>query len=202
MLPIEDQILICTNLAELKKAYENLKSTHSKKYAASRGHALETLVLKLLQISGGWERLSKRVSTASGELDLFGVYGRYDFVFELKWTDSKASRPTLQKLESVINNKPNVCGVLISISNQTKGTRDWGRIANSRGNQIVLLDARDLEAVLNEQIPFNYLLEKRLHNARFNFNPQEPNIESAIADFQAYKAHLLFTDPRTLIDEP
>ncbi len=201
MLPEEDEILAASEVSGLRNIYERLKSARSKKALAKRGHLLETLVMRLLQISGGWSQVVRCEKTASGELDVFGVYKNTDFVFEVKWTKEKTGRPILQKFESLLSHKSNVYGVLITIGKQTGEAAEWAKKANSRGNVIVLFDGHDIEAILDGKIHFNYLLEKRLHNAKFNQQSQEPSIEACITQFQQNGGNVLFRDGSTMVND-
>ncbi len=178
-IPTDEQIRACESIAELKEIYDQLKRIPKKKWAA-RGHLVEVLFAQLLKLTPEWKKVRLNLKPKGEELDVVGDYRGHKYLIELKWKRSKAGTALLKAFGSTVRHMPGVRGIVMSREGFTSGAREWACHSLRGDTWVIFLAQDDIEAILDEKVPFNFLLDCRVDNAQIYRTPDEPAIDDLV----------------------
>ena len=155
---IEEKRGLAHRLNELNQRLIELSSS-SEISPQNRGFELERLFFDLLALSEF--QYSRPYRTDSGEqIDGHFSYDKFDYLVEVKWTESVAKQPDLAIFDAKIRGKAQSTRGLFLSANDF----DRSAIGKFSGDspRIVLMTGEDLALILNGQIPFDDAMKAKV----------------------------------------
>lgn len=149
---IEEKVLLKQKLQGIKDAFLKLKSLDDKQ---KRGFEIESLFFDLLELEEF--EVHRPYRTTGEQLDGHFKYEKFDYIVEIKWTDSVSNQSDLSIFDGKIRGKgQSTRGFFLSINGF-----DTNAISKFSGDapRIILMDGRDLFLILEELTTFYDLMK-------------------------------------------
>ncbi len=188
-LPSDEKILNAVNLKELTIYYQKLleidtlpKGKTKQKLLKKRGKKIEKIIARIIEIYN-WKNVELNHIKDGVEVDIMGDYGRDFFIMESKWWKEPIQSGVPLRLSGMIPLYPEAKGMVISQKGLTDNALTVISTLMVQNRIIISLDRNDIEAILNEKINFNYLIDKRQSFARRERAPNKPAISKVIEQF-------------------
>ena len=154
------EVAMSTAVADLKSEFGRIAQM---KNAQSRGYAFEKFLTKLFQTFDITIRGSYKID--GEQIDGAFTLDNMDYLLEAKWQSAPIDAPDISIFSDKVDNKlDNTLGLLISMNGFTERA-----VSNNRKHRpnILLMDGRDLAAILERTIDLPELIsKKKIHAAQ------------------------------------